>query len=35
MRKAMSKFELPEIQIERTVMDKIACKTQLKWKNYC
>jgi len=26
-------FELPETQFERTVRDKIACKTYLEWEN--
>jgi len=34
-RKAVSKFELPETQFERTVRDKIACKTNLEWENDC
>jgi len=34
-RKAVSKFELPETQFERTVRDKIACQTYLKRENYC
>jgi len=29
------KFELSEIQFERTVRDKIACKTHLEWQNDC
>jgi len=32
-RKPVSKFELPEIQFERTVRDKIAYKTHLEWEN--
>jgi len=34
-RKVVSKFELPEAQFERTIRDKVACKTHLKWENYC
>jgi len=34
-RKAMPKFELPETQFERTVRDKIACKTHLVLKIGC
>jgi len=30
----VSKFELPEIQFERTVTDKIARKTHLDWENH-
>jgi len=29
----VSKFELPETQLERTVKDKFAGKTNLEWKN--
>jgi len=29
-RKAVSKFELPEIQFERAVKNKIVCKTNLE-----
>jgi len=32
-RRAMSKFELLEIQFEKTVRDKIVRKTQLVWEN--
>jgi len=31
----VSKFELTETQFERTVRDKIACKTQLERENGC
>jgi len=31
----VSKFKLPKTQFEKTVMDKIACKTRLKWENDC
>jgi len=31
----VSKFELPETQFERTVRDKIACKTLLEKENDC
>jgi len=31
----VSNFELPERQFERTVMDKIDCKTHLESENYC
>jgi len=31
----VSKFELTETQFERTVRNKIACKTHLEWENYC
>jgi len=34
-RKAVSKFELPEIQFERTVRDKIDCKTHLEREIEC
>jgi len=34
-RKAGSKFELPVIQFERTVREKIACKTHLQWETDC
>jgi len=30
----VSKFKVPETQFERTVRDKIACKTYLEWENY-
>jgi len=33
-RKAVSKFELPEAQFERTVKEKIDCKTYFELKNY-
>jgi len=29
------KFELPKTQFERTVRDKMACKTNLEWENDC
>jgi len=32
-RKAVSKFELPETQFQKTVQDKTACQTHLKWEN--
>jgi len=35
VRKAMSKFELPKMQWERTVRDKISCQTHLEWENDC
>jgi len=28
-------IERPETEFERTVRDKIACKTHLEWENYC
>jgi len=28
----VSKFELPKTQFERTVRDKMACKTHLEWE---
>jgi len=31
----VSKFELTETQFERTVKDKIACKTHLERENGC
>jgi len=31
----VSKFELLETQFEKTVKDKIACKTHLRIENYC
>jgi len=31
----VSKFELPEAQFYRTVLDKIACKTHFEWENDC
>jgi len=30
MRKAVSKFELPETELERTATEKIICKTHLE-----
>jgi len=30
-----TKFELTETKLERTVRDKIACKTHLEWENDC
>jgi len=34
-RKAVSKFKLSEIQYERTVRDKLGCKTRLDLKIDC
>jgi len=34
VRKAVSKFQLPEAQFERTDKDKIDCKTYFKLDNY-
>jgi len=31
----VSNFELPEIQFERTVRDKMPCKSHLEWENDC
>jgi len=31
----VSKFQLPGTQFERTVKDKIVCKTHLEWETDC